>query len=101
MPDTLMSNIHVRVPKADKERAVAKLKNTGMDLSTAINIFIKQLIAQDKFPVEIYTNYRFPEAVYQKLDEASNNRQNANYLQVAESFSNWDGVISEAENDEV
>ena len=101
MPDTVMSNIHVRVSKTDKELAVAKLKNAGMDLTTAINIFIKQLIAQDKFPVQIYTEYRFPESVYQRLDEATGNRQEANYLQVAESFSNWDRAISEVDSGKI
>ena len=84
MADTMMSNIHVRVPKADKDLAVAKLKNSGMDLSTAINIFIKQLIRQEKFPIEIYTEYQFPESVYRSLDDATANRRNAKYLTVDE-----------------
>ncbi|MDR2712880.1 MAG: hypothetical protein LBB91_07190 [Clostridiales bacterium] len=84
MADTMMSNIHVRVPKADKDLAVAKLKNSGMDLSTAINIFIKQLIRQEKFPIEIYTEYQFPESVYHRLDDATANRRNTEYLTVDE-----------------
>jgi len=101
MTDATMSSINVRIPKAEKELAVAKLRNSGMDLPTAINIFIKQVIRQEKFPVEIYTEYRFPNEVYHRLDEATANRKNAKYLTVEECFGSWDEVISEVENGEI
>ena len=101
MADTTMSNIHVRVPKADKELAIAKLKNSGMDLSTAVNIFIKQLIQQDKFPVEIYTEYQFPQTLYDSLDHAELNRSTTKYVPLDECFKRWENVISGVENDKI
>ena len=93
--ETTMSNIHVRVPKAKKEAADAKLKRAGMNLSIAINIFINQVIQQEKFPVEIYTECQFPQSVYDRLDEATANRANTEYLTLEECFGNINQKLKE------
>ena len=53
----VMSNLNVRVEKETKEQAAETLRNIGMDLSTAVNIFLKQLLIQGKIPFDIYTSY--------------------------------------------
>lgn len=50
---TLTSAINVQVDKQDKEQATNILKDLGLNMSTAINMFIKQIIKEDGIPFEI------------------------------------------------
>lgn len=39
-----------------KERAVAMLNDFGLDLSTAVGIFLRQMLRERKFPLEMSLN---------------------------------------------
>ncbi|KRK12680.1 RelB DinJ family addiction module antitoxin [Lacticaseibacillus zeae DSM 20178 = KCTC 3804] len=45
--------IAVKVSQADQQRATEIFESLGLDLATAINIFIKKSIAEGGFPFEI------------------------------------------------
>ncbi len=51
--EALTSAINVQVDKKDKEQATNILKDLGLNMSTAINMFIKQIIKEDGIPFEI------------------------------------------------
>ena len=46
----LTSSINVQVNKKDKEQATNILKDLGLNMSTAINIFVKQIIKTNGLP---------------------------------------------------
>jgi len=48
-----MATIHVRTNDADKNRAQEILANLGLDLSTVINMLIKQINYHEKIPFDI------------------------------------------------
>lgn len=48
-----MSSINVYVDAKDKEQAVNILKDLGIDMSTFINMAIKQVIKQDGLPFAV------------------------------------------------
>lgn len=50
---SLTSAINVQVNTKDKEKASNILKDLGLNMSTAINMFIKQIIKTDGLPFEI------------------------------------------------
>ena len=50
---SLNSAINVQVDSKDKEQATNILKDLGLNMSTAINIFIKQIIKCDGLPFEV------------------------------------------------
>lgn len=47
------SAINVQVDAKDKEQATNILKDLGLNMSTAINMFVKQIIKNDGLPFEI------------------------------------------------
>ena len=51
MPD--MANVHIRMERDLKERADCLFQEMGMNLSTAIQIFLRQTLRQGKIPFEI------------------------------------------------
>ncbi len=60
--ETLTSTINVQVDARDKEQATNILKNLGINMSTFINMAIKQVIKKDGLPFEVtnlslITNY--------------------------------------------
>ena len=62
-------NLNVRVDAKDKKGFEQFCNNVGMNVSTAINMFIKAVLREQKLPFEIKTN-TFDEVVYEKLKEA-------------------------------
>lgn len=50
---SLTSAINVQVDAKDKEMATNILKDLGLNMSTAISIFLKQIIKTDGIPFEI------------------------------------------------
>ena len=50
---TLTSAINVQVNKEDKEQATIILNDLGLNMSTAINMFLKQIIKTDGLPFEV------------------------------------------------
>lgn len=50
---TLTSAINVQVNKEDKEQATMILNDLGLNMSTAINMFLKQIIKTESLPFEV------------------------------------------------
>ena len=69
-----MTNLNIRVDKNEKETAMIRLKNMGMDMSTAISLFIHQINIQPEFPLKLYVEPQFAQSVYDELDRADEAR---------------------------
>ena len=50
---SITSAINVQVNKKDKDMATKILNDLGISMSTAINIFVKQIIKNDGLPFEV------------------------------------------------
>ena len=61
--------LNVRVDANDKKCFEQFCSNVGMNVSTAINMFIKAVLREQKLPFEIKAN-TFDEIIYEKLKEA-------------------------------
>lgn len=62
-------NLNVRVDANDKKCFEQFCNSVGMNVSTAINMFIKAVLREQKLPFEIKTT-TFDEEIYNKLKEA-------------------------------
>ncbi|EGO2792989.1 type II toxin-antitoxin system RelB/DinJ family antitoxin [Enterococcus faecalis] len=51
-----MANINIRVDEEIKEQSKDVFEALGMDLSTGIKIYLKQVIAQNAIPFDLATN---------------------------------------------
>lgn len=65
---TLTSAINVQVNKDDKEQATMILNDLGLNMSTAINMFLKQIIKSDGLPFEV-TNKKPSKELLKALKE--------------------------------
>ncbi len=63
------STLSVRVDSNDKKCFELFCSNTGMNVSTAINMFIKAVLREQKLPFEVKTS-TFDNEIYSKLLEA-------------------------------
>ena len=70
----VMTNLNVRVDKNEKETAMIRLKSMGMDMSTAVGLFIRQINIQPEFPLKLYLEPQFAQSVYYELDKADEAR---------------------------
>lgn len=61
--------LNVRVDAKDKKYFEEFCNNVGMNVSTAINMFIKAVLREQKLPFEVKSSV-FDEIVYEKLKEA-------------------------------
>lgn len=61
--------LNVRVDANDKKSFEQFCNNVGMNVSTAINMFIKAVLREQKIPFEVKAN-TYDEMVYKKLKEA-------------------------------
>ena len=61
--------LNVRVDANDKKRFEQFCSNVGMNVSTAVNMFIKAVLREQKLPFEVKDN-TFNNMVYEKLREA-------------------------------
>jgi DNA-damage-inducible protein J len=61
--------LNVRVDANDKKNFEYFCNSVGMNVSTAVNMFIKAVLREQKLPFEVKTN-TFDEVVYEKLKEA-------------------------------
>lgn len=61
--------LNVRVDANDKKNFEQFCSNVGMNVSTAINMFIKAVLREQKLPFEVKSN-TFDEVIYEKLREA-------------------------------
>lgn len=70
MTDIMESlTLNVRVDANDKRRFEEFCNSVGMNVSTAVNMFIKAVLREQKLPFEVRAN-TFDENVYEKLREA-------------------------------
>ena len=63
------TTLNVRVNTNDKKSFEKFCDNVGMNVSTAINMFIKTVLREQRLPFEIRSD-EFEEFVYNKLKEA-------------------------------
>ena len=61
--------LNVRVNAKDKKNFEQFCTNVGMNVSTAVNMFIKAVLREQKLPFEI-KSYTFDDVIYEKLREA-------------------------------
>ena len=61
--------LNVRVDANDKKSFEKFCSSVGMNVSTAVNMFIKAVLREQKLPFEVKSN-TFDEIVYEKLKEA-------------------------------
>ena len=61
--------LNVRVDANDKKSFEKFCSSVGMNVSTAINMFIKAVLREQKLPFEVKAN-TFDDIVYEKLKEA-------------------------------
>ena len=71
------SAINVQVNTSDKELASKILQDLGLNMSTAINMFLVQIIKKDGIPFEI-TNPKPSKDTLRALDEARKIIENPN-----------------------
>ena len=85
--------VNVRVQKEVKEQAQDLFNSLGMDLSTAVNVFLKQSIADGGIPFEI-KKARVPSkrllAAMAEADNLMNDPTTKIYKTVAELFADID-----------
>ncbi len=62
-------NLNVRVDANDKKGFEQFCSSVGMNVSTAINMFIKAVLREQKLPFEVRTN-TVDETIYEKLRDA-------------------------------
>ncbi len=68
-------NLNVRVDANDKKEFEKFCDNVGMNVSTAINLFIKAVLREQKLPFEI-RSCSFEKTIYEKLQEAESEISN-------------------------
>lgn len=68
-------NLNVRVDANDKKCFEQFCASVGMNVSTAVNMFIKAVLREQKLPFEVKTNI-FDEEIYEKLKEAELEMEN-------------------------
>lgn len=67
--------INVRVNADDKKIFEQFCEDVGMNVSTAVNMFIKSVIREQKLPFEVKSDIS-NEIIYQKLKEAEKEMKN-------------------------
>lgn len=87
--------INVRVNADDKKIFEQFCEDVGMNVSTAVNMFIKSVIREQKLPFEVKSDIS-NEIIYQKLKEAEkemkNTKKRYSISEIEESMNN---IISE------
>ena len=61
------TNLNIRVDRELKEQAEAVFADMGMNMTTAINLFMRQTLRQGKIPFEIYADPFYSERNQQAL----------------------------------
>ena len=62
-------NLNVRVDANDKKSFEQFCNSVGMNISTAVNMFIKAVLREQKLPFEVRAN-SLDEVIYEKVKEA-------------------------------
>ena len=67
--------LNIRVDADDKKSFERFCNNVGMNVSTAINMFIKAVLREQKLPFEIKSD-KYDKYIYEKLKEAEDEMNN-------------------------
>ena len=67
--------LNVRVDANDKKCFEQFCSSVGMNVSTAVNMFIKAVLREQKLPFEVKSN-TFDDTIYEKLKEAESEMSN-------------------------
>ena len=72
-------NMSIRMDKELKKQADAMLSDMGLNMTTAMNIFLRQVVRQGRIPFEIATDIPNSEtlAAIQEVDDMLNGKINA------------------------
>ena len=103
---TLTSQINVVVDTKTKNEAASILEDLGLSMSTAINIYLKQIIKNHGIPFEIKTKQQFieeneitDEEILKKIREAEESMANGGRIYTAEEMhKRMDEIIRNAQN---
>lgn len=71
------STLNVRINSNDKTRFEKFCTDTGINVSVAINMFIKTVLREQRLPFEIKST-NFDNTIYNKLKEAEDEMENNN-----------------------
>ena len=82
---SLTSAINVNVDSKIKEEATVILKGLGLNMSTAINMFLAQVVKRDGIPFEV-TNPKPSKDMLEALEELEYMKD---HLDEYQRFSNW------------
>ena len=86
-------NLNVRVDANDKKSFEQFCANVGMNVSTAINMFIKAVLREQKLPFEVRSN-SFDNQIYQSLKEAEHElEQNSQRYTIDEVAQSMNDII--------
>lgn len=86
MSSNMTSVINVQVDSETKKKAVDILNDLGLSMSSAINIFLKQVIKKEGIPFEI-TNSKSNRELLEHLKEVEDMKKNPEKYP---SYSNWE-----------
>lgn len=66
------SNLTIAMDKNDKEKFINLVDELGLNVSTAINMFVKQSIRENALPLNLKLNYteKISEDIMNEYDEA-------------------------------
>lgn len=83
-----MSAINIQIDSETKNEATTILNNLGLSMSTAINIFLKQVIKNDGLPFEVKNpkpNRRLRKAI-KEAERIANDPNHKGYRNIEELF---------------
>ena len=63
-----MTTVSARVDEKTKAQAIEVFKNIGIDMSTAINVFLKQVIQSNSIPFELKADPFYSESNVKHLE---------------------------------
>jgi DNA-damage-inducible protein J len=85
------SMIHVRVDDDTKEKATAALDAMGMSVSDAVRLFLRRVVADQAFPLELKVPNTETRAAMAEADEIARSR--------SARFTNADDLMADIEKD--
>ena len=75
------TNLSVRVDEQDKKRFEAFCSQTGMNVSVAVNMFIKVVLREQKLPFEVKADPFYSEENLDRLQKSIEELDNGNYTE--------------------
>ncbi len=88
-----MTNLSIRMDKELKEQAEQLFSELGMNMTTALNIFVRQAVRQRKIPFEITLNVPNAETIA-ALEEANRISRDPS----AKRCSSFEELVAEVQN---